>query len=188
MCYDYLKSFIWVLDYYILGLPSWRWSYRWHYAPLMSDFSQFLQELTPEEFKELNSFPKDHAPLPFVQLLSVLPPPSSELLPVVYGKLMATKGKLSREGYYPLDFEIDYESKIEEYQGIALLPFVDYEIVIKEYARVNKRTTTKKYIRNSLGKVSLFEYDSSYRAKFTSDMGNILNLHVRKKLLSPQRC
>ena len=96
---------------------------------------------------------------------------------------MKSSGKLSQLGYYPDKFKIDYEGKIKEYQGIAILSFVDHRQVKKVYSKVK----TKSYNRNQLGTVSLFTYDPTFRVKFTSDMGNIKDLHIRKQSLSPQR-
>ncbi len=183
MCHDYLKSFIWVLNYYVHGLPSWSWAYKYHYAPLMKDFSQYLNDLSDETFAEVATFSVGKASKPFVQLLSILPPPSAKLLPTSYRKLMKPDKKLSKLGYYPSEFKIDYEGKIKEYQGVAILQFVDHSHVESAYSKIK----TKSYIRNQLGSVSLFTYDPKFTARFTSDMGNIKQLHVRKKSLLPQR-
>ena len=183
MCQDYLKSFLWILEYYVHGLPSWEWAYRWHYAPLMRDFSLFLQGLSQEDFKNISTFKMKGASLPFVQLLSVLPPSSARLLPPSYRKLMKPKSVLSKLGYYPCDFEIDYEGKIKEYQGIAILPFVNHDQVKGVYSKVS----TTGHLRNGVGRISLFHYDPKFCTSFTSDMGNILELHVRKFLLPPHR-
>ncbi len=185
MCHDYLKSFLWVLEYYVHGLPSWGWAYRWHYAPLMQDFNRYLQGLSQEDFEEISTFKMGMASPPFVQLLSVLPPSSGGLLPSSYRKLMRPESKLSKLGYYPADFEIDYEGKIKEYQGIALLPFVEHCQVEQVYSASER--STKKHLRNGIGKISIFCYDPDFHARFTSDMGNILDLHVRKYLLPPHR-
>ena len=183
MCHDYLKSFIWILEYYVHGLASWSWAYKWHYAPLMKDFSAYIQGLSIEEFKKISEFEMNEPSVPFAQLLSVLPPPSAPLLPKPYRKLMSTKGKLFKLGYYPSKFPIDYEGKIKEYQGIAILPFVDYNHIRSAYAKVK----TKSHTRNNLGNISLFVYDSSYTSTFSSDMGNIDQLHVKKTVLPPHR-
>jgi len=183
MCHDYLKSFIWVLEYYVHGLPSWGWAYRWHYAPLMKDFCFYLQGLSQEDFSRISKFEMGKASLPFVQLLSVLPPPSAHLLPSKYRTLMFPSSSLSALGYYPETFSIDYEGKVKEYQGVALLPFVNHQKVQEIYSRVQ----TKAYARNQVGSISLFLYDPHFQACFTSDMGNITDLHVRKVLLPPHR-
>jgi len=175
MCHDYLKSFIWVLEYYVHGLPSWSWAYRWHYPPLMADFQKYLTDLTQVDFKRISSFNMGEASLPFVQLLSVLPPTSANLLPAPYRKLLSNQAD---------DFTIDYEGKVKEYQGVALLPFIDDLNVKKLYSEVS---TPKDYTRNTKGRISLFSYDSDYKAQFLSDMGNIDNLHVRKTTIPPHR-
>jgi len=137
MCKDYFRTLVWVFEYYVSGLPSWRWLYPWHYAPLMSDLAITLNKLSSSEFKELTTFKLENASRPFVQLLSVLPTTSKTLLPRPYRKLMEN-GPLIKAGNYPnpCSFKIDYEGKFQEYQGIAILPFVDYDTVSKAYERL----------------------------------------------------
>ena len=186
LCRDYLRSFVWVFEYYVHGLPAWRWAYEHHYAPLMADFNDYIQSLTPRDIPGVVEFTLQTPSLPFEQLLSVLPPPSAGLLPKPYRRLMLNPASpLVKMGYYPEDFPIDYEGKLKEYQGIALLPFVDYDVIHKNYERMTKCCVRNpgKYIRNSVGRVASFRYDSGYRAKFTSDMGNIGVLRVRKRYI-----
>jgi len=188
MCQDYLRSFIWVIKYYVTGLPAWRWAYRWHYAPLMSDFSNYIASLSEEEANALAQFKKQRASLPFEQLLSVLPPTSAELLPKAYQRLMLNSDSpLVELGYYPdvLTFHIDYEGKLKEFQGVAILPFVNYDEIHKNYEHMTKCCVPhiKKYSRNKRGQVRVYWYNSSYTAKFSSDMGNISKLHVEHALL-----
>lgn len=186
LCRDYIRSFIWVFDYYVHGLPAWRWAYEHHYAPLMCDLSEFVQNLTDKEFQELSTFNLQSPSLPFEQLLSVLPPLSAGLLPRTYQRLILdSRSPLVEAGYYPDEFPIDYEGKLQEYQGVALLPFVDYNVIHRNYERMTKCCVknSQKYIRNSVGRVALFRYDPHYSANFSSDMGNISRLHIRKTLL-----
>jgi 5'-3' exoribonuclease 1 len=186
LCRDYLRSFVWVFEYYVHGLPAWSWAYEHHYAPLMDDFNDYIQNLKPTDFQKIVRFDIQTPSLPFEQLLSVLPPPSANLLPSPYQRLMLNpESPLVKAGYYPDNFEIDYEGKLKEYQGIALLPFVDYDVIHTNYIRMTKCCIKdpKKYVRNSRGNVALFRYDPKYRARFTSDMGNIDVLRVRKKFI-----
>lgn len=181
MCEDYLRSFVWVFWYYVRGLPAWRWAYEHHYAPLMADFNRYLQSLTDKDMTRITSFKMQSASFPFEQLLSVLPPSSANLLPSVYGRLMTSpKSPLVKEGYYPMDFKIDYEGKLKEYQGIALLPFVNYNEVHKNYEKMKKCCVKQKYIRNQRGRPVYFIYDVNYHTRFTSRMGNILHNQVRR--------
>lgn len=182
MCFDYLKSFVWVFVYYVRGLPAWKWAYRHHYAPLMKDFNRYLQSLTEVDEEKILSFNLQSPSRPFEQLLSVLPPYSVHLLPRTYQSLMLKKDSpLVKAGYYPKSFDIDYEGKFQDWQGVALLPFVDYDIIHKAYVKRTKRIKNpEKYFRNKIGTISTFKYDANYTAKFTSRMGNIDKLHVRK--------
>lgn len=183
MCHDYIKSTIWVFDYYVHGLPAWRWAYEWHYAPLMSDLVKYLRDLTDEEKDSLTKFKLQQASLPFVQLLSVLPPASAGLLPRHHRKLMLNENSpLVRRGYYPEEFDIDYEGKFKDYQGIALLSFVDYDVIYKYYNKMTqayRERHGKEFIRNDRGNVKRFKYDAtSKKSSYTSEVGNIYNLRV----------
>lgn len=148
MCHDYLRTMIWTFEYYVYGLPNWKWAYKHHFPPLMTDLDSYLQSLTLQKFKAITSFPDKGQPsLPFEQLLSILPPTSAGLLPKLFSQLMTDpQSPLVKAGYYPKDFTIFYEGKLKEYQGIALLPFVDPELVRKVYSDTvtdcKDRTTT----------------------------------------------
>ncbi len=174
MCKDYLKTLLWVFEYYVNGLPDWRWAYEHHYAPLMSSFSQYISNLSTEEFEEIYTFEKKQASLPFEQLLSILPPESSHLLPIPYSKLMFDETNEMAENY-PKSFEIDYEGKLKEYQGVALLPFVDYEKTQRNVRQIHSR----KYNRNILGSVMMFYYNKTYKSSYSSRYGKIEKLSVK---------
>jgi 5'-3' exonuclease len=186
MCHDYLRSFIWIFKYYVDGLPSWKWAYEYHYAPLMIDFNHYLQSLSPKDFYEMSKFELESPALPFEQLLSVMHPASANLLPKPYQRLMTDpKSPLVKLGYYPPDFEIDHEGKLKSHEGIILLPFVNYDNVHKYYTNTTELHIKDPsiFLRNTPGRTSLFRYDSKYNSKFASDMGNIDNLHVKRILL-----
>jgi len=183
MVLDYVKTLNWVLIYYIQGLPSWRWFYPWHYPPLLYDVVQVLSTITPVERKFIHHFEIQEPSLPFVQLLSVLPYTSKDLLPAVYHPLMTSPdSELVKNGYYPdpKTIQIDFEGKTKEHEGVTLLPFVDYNLVFSEYKKIK---TDGVYTRNTFGNVELFRYDKTYTAKYTSDYGDIIPLKVRKTIL-----
>jgi len=180
LCLDYIRCIAWVFEYYVNGLPSWRDYYAWHYAPLMTDLALTLREISKEELSYIYSFKMDKPSTPFVQLLSVLPPASSVLLPPPFRKLF--KGKLNELGYYPEKFEIDLEGKTKEHMGIALLPFVDIEEIEKAYSPIFE-SLKNRYVRNETGRACLFQFDEKYSAKYKSEYGDIKNLKIRKTLL-----
>jgi 5'-3' exonuclease len=186
MCHDYLRSFLWVFQYYVDGLPSWRWAYEHHYAPLMIDFNNYLQSLNSKDFHNISKFNLESPALPFEQLLSVLHPSSANLLPKQYERLMTDpKSSLVKLGYYPTEFNVDYEGKLKSHEGIVLLPFVNYNNIHKYYTKTTELYIKKSgsFIRNTPGRTALFKYDKNYHSNFKSDMGNIDNLHVKMILL-----
>jgi 5'-3' exonuclease len=194
MCRCYLKSFIWILKYYVFGLASWGWAYEYHYAPVMTDFNKYVSSLTEEEFMELQKFEKGEPALPFEQLLSVLPTASRDLLPIEYAKLMIDKSSLLfQKNYYPPleTLRIDYEGKLREHEGVVLLPFVDYKDIHLAYEMVSSALNSKIYHRNLQGKypsiekfpLSLFKYNPSKTINYKNEFGSLENIPIRKTLL-----
>lgn len=186
LCWDYFRSFVWVFEYYVHGLPAWRWAYEYHYAPLMKDFRVFVENLSDEKFKELSEFTLQKASLPFEQLLSVLPPPSAELLPRALQRLvLRPQSPLVKMGYYPETFEVDCEGKLKEHECVTLLSFVDYDVIHENYEKMVGCCIKhpEKYHRNEIGTPVYFVYDGKYTAKFKCEFGEIPRLHIQKKNL-----
>ena len=77
----YFEGLNWVLRYYYCGVASWTWYYPFHYAPMASDLSSGLGQLTA-------SFDYGIPFRPFEQLLAVQPPASATLLPEPFRWLM----------------------------------------------------------------------------------------------------
>lgn len=184
MCKDYLRNLIWVYKYYAEDIPSWNDAYTWHCAPLMKDFSNYINNITESEFKNISNFDApSHPALPFEQLLSILAPYSNLLLPEEYRTLMTNPNSpLVKIGYYPESFEIDYEGKFKDHQGIALLPFVDYETVSSAYNEIYKKSKYK-YHKNTLGTVYSFRKTKGCLYDFYSDYGTIIDCSVLAKKL-----
>jgi 5'-3' exonuclease len=180
MCRDYLRNLIWVYKYYSDELPSWGEAYEWHYAPLMMDLAKFVEKLSQEDINEISTFDKQHPALPFEQLLSILSARSVTLLPEEYRSLMTSENSvLVKEGYYPEKFEIDYEGKNKEFQGVAKLPFVKYDVISKAYQEVANKSKFV-YNKNMTGKVYVFRYkEKGFLADFKSDYGSIVDCKVK---------
>jgi 5'-3' exonuclease len=81
-------------------------------------------------------------------------------------------------GYYPDNFEVDYEGKFKEYQGIAILPFVNYEIVSKAFKDVQ---TNNLYHKNILGSEYTFKWSATKNVIFKSEYGVINNCKIDVK-------
>ena len=176
MCRDYLQGFVWVISYYLHGVPSWSWCYTWHYAPLLSDFAVYLRRQGT-----LPHFAQSQPTRPFIQLLSVLPPSSALLLPPPYRFLFSdVSSPLVTAGFYPSTFDIDFEGKMKDHMGVALLPFVNADLVRKAF----RSAPFVKSARNKRGVPVLFSPDAAYTARFSSRYGDIDQVHVRRRRLS----
>ena len=68
ICQEYFKAIQWTFNYYFNKCESWRWYYRYHYAPLLVDFCSYLSSL-----KDKPTFKKDKPYTPKEQLKIVLP-------------------------------------------------------------------------------------------------------------------
>ena len=113
---SYVQGLSWCLAYYHDGCNSWDWYFPDFYGPLLSDLYD-LPEL--EIGLELGRpFP------PLVQLLSTLPPQSSQLVPPAYRDLMLSPTSPVYDAY-PNDFSIDLNGKRAEWEAVALLPFIE---------------------------------------------------------------
>lgn len=120
---SYVEGLSWVLQYYYQGCPSWNWYYPYHYSPFASDFIK-IDSLKME-------FPLDTKPFkPLEQLMGVFPEASGNFLPPAWRKLMAdTESPIV--DFYPTDFCVDLNGKKFAWQGVALLPFVDEDRLLK---------------------------------------------------------
>ena len=74
---NYLEGLEWTMKYYSAGCPDWRWTYNYHYPPLLCDLIKHVPYF-PTEFVPLK---QENPVAQLVQLSYVLPPSSMNLLP-----------------------------------------------------------------------------------------------------------
>lgn len=158
MAKSYVEGISWVLLYYYQGCPSWNWYYPFHYAPFAADF------------KNLNEFDikfEQGTPFqPFEQLMSVLPAASNHNLPEVFRRLMS-EPESEIIDFYPTDFKIDMNGEKQSWRGIALLPFIDEERLLKVVRSKYDSLTEKENERNSHKNEVLFvSKKNAYFKKF----------------------
>ncbi|KAE9551299.1 hypothetical protein FO519_005479 [Halicephalobus sp. NKZ332] len=145
---DYVEGLCWVLRYYYQGCASWDWYYPHHYAPFASDFDQIA------DFKV--DFSKPTKPFnPLEQLMAVFPAASRAHIPTAWHSLM-TESNSPLFDFYPEDFKIDLNGKKFAWQGVALLPFVDQDLLLTELAKVYNKLTDEEKRRNIRGPDRLF--------------------------------
>lgn len=153
-CHRYIDGLQWVLTYYTKGVSDWQWYYPYRYAPFLSDLANYLSTYKHSVPPKRNPYP------PFLQLLCVLPPKSSHLIPQPISDLMSSP---SLKEYYPDDFKIDMDGKINEWEGIVLLPDLNINLIQKEYYKQVKLIDNRDKGRNIPGK------SFSYRISGISD-------------------
>lgn len=119
ICGEYYEGLIWITQYYFNSCTDWRWSYKSHHAPFVSDLANYNYIYKPTKIsKPLNIE---------TQLLCVLPPQYSEYLPTSYKSLVT--GKLQK--YYPYTWRVDCLYKDMFYQCIPLIPAIEIEEILE---------------------------------------------------------
>ena len=110
-----MEGLHWCLEYYHNGCKSWGWYFPHLYSPLATDLTNLKEFYNDGNRKQgedgMCTFDiKQGQPFrSLVQLLSVLPPQSAELLPPNYASLMDEDSPLAE--YYPRVFETDANGK-----------------------------------------------------------------------------
>jgi 5'-3' exonuclease len=87
ICTNYLEGIEWTLKYYTTGCADWRWSYNYHYAPLLNDLLTYTPYFDIEliNYDENSMIPVNE----YTQLCYVLPRNSLQYLPEkIYNKLV----------------------------------------------------------------------------------------------------
>ena len=161
---SYFEGLYWVMKYYYEGCVSWGWYYPYHYAPFASDLVE-SDVLTDDINFELGEPYK-----PFSQLQSVMPASSGKLvLPTCYSDLM-TDPKSPIIDYYPTDFKLDLNGKRFEWQGVALLPFIDEKRLRAALDGLDKYLTDEEKKRNSFGECHIVCSTSSNLGQLVSSV------------------
>jgi 5'-3' exonuclease len=95
---------------------------------MATTLSEHVKTFTPSRYG--NTKPS----LPFQQLLSVLPPKSSNLLPFPLNKCLENKQSKMAQ-FCPDEIIIDLSGKRREWEGITIIPIVDQKIVREMYKK-----------------------------------------------------
>jgi 5'-3' exonuclease len=130
ICINYLEALVFTLKYYFEGIPSWTWFYQFRAPPVVSDLLTNLKRFVPN-VNDLK-FTEGKPYLPFEQLMMILPPQMSNLLPKNYGNLM----KKDLLQYYPIDFELDVVLGGKYIYSEPILPYIDADHVLRETSKL----------------------------------------------------
>ena len=169
-CHAYIDGCAWVLEYYLFGVKDWAYMYPYNYAPFAIDLATFSATYEPKSERHISP------PIsPFLQLLCVIPPKSSGLLPTPLNQILLSKGELSQ--YFPTDFKINYEGKKNKWEGIVELPPVKVDVLKKEMDKLVPLITPADLKRNFPGKCFLYR-KSDFATEFKSFYGNFRSFAV----------
>jgi len=174
LCHEYFMGIQWVLSYYTRGVPDWKWCFKHHYAPFAHELAEHIVDF---KFSEKI---KTEPTTPFQQLLSVLPPKSSALIPVPLSQLLTdSNSKLKK--FCPSKFSVDLSGKRREWEGIVLLPMVDFSVVSDEYFKHIGKVSKSDLARNILGSSYIYKYSPDDPSIFRSYYGNIKECKVKSE-------
>ena len=144
---DYLTGMYWILMYYTHGCVSWSWYYPYHYPPCISDFEII------DDFKVTFELSEPFKPL--MQLMSVLPPQSSHILPKKMSELMTNQDSPLKE-FYPTRFKVDLNGGTTLWKGFVLIPFIDVKLLTSSINSIDLELTSEEKHRNEKGKTRVY--------------------------------
>jgi 5'-3' exoribonuclease 1 len=150
-CIKYIDGLQWVLTYYLEGVPNWKWFYPYYYAPFLSDIVKYMEDYDKPSYNR-----KSQPYHPFMHLLCVLPLKSKNLLVEPLSDILNLK---HIEKFYPENFTIDYDGKHNEWEGVANIPFPDYNLIEKEYIKTIDKVEESDKKRNICGSSFIYMYD-----------------------------
>ena len=146
---NYLESLIFTLKYYFQGVPSWQWHYKYRISPLITDIHYSLEN----NICDMNNFKfvLGEPYTPFQQLMLILPPQMSNLVPSVLRPIMLEDELLCTQ-FYPTEVKLDVVAGIKVEYSEAILPEIDDELLISTVKKYEKKLTAEQKVRNSIEK------------------------------------
>lgn len=133
MTINYLSMLNWNFLFYVSGPEAINpgYFYRYNYSPLIVDILAIVKAQT-EKLNILEQFeagPNDISFNPLRQLVSVIPPASKDVLPEILHPFLDFDSPLY--DLFFTKFLIDMYGKNKEHEGVALLPPLDVESIIR---------------------------------------------------------
>lgn len=171
ICHQYFEGMQWVLSYYTRGVPNWKWHFSHHYAPPASVLAEHMNSF------KFTRYGRTIPSTPFQQLMSVLPPQSANLIPPPLCNYLTDK-KSPLKKHCPTELVIDLAGKRREWEGIVLLPMVDFEVVRDCYFKSLPDVDPRESRRNVRGRTFLYEYNPKFSRIFKCYYGNIQSCKV----------
>ena len=121
MCFNFCQMLKWTTLYYFEGTKNWTFFYKYRCSPCISDLYKFLQN---NDINNINIPPSN--PLTMnQQLMIILPPQSSYLIPRIYNHLMFDKLKY----LYPMRFKLEKVDKKYPWMFAPILPDINIKTI-----------------------------------------------------------
>ena len=154
ICKSYLESLRFTIEYYINNVPpSWSYFYTYRVAPFVSDVVTNLKS-HKMNINKINI--KGGEPYtPFQQLMLIIPPQSSHLLPPKYAELMTRKSSPIIE-YFPTSFKLDAAAGKKEIYSDPLLEEVNEQKIFETMKSIDAKLNSSQISRNTLSKNLVF--------------------------------
>ena len=146
VCMQYLRGVKFVALYYFQECPSWDWIYPFDHPPFLADIQSFLSR-GGFTFNDV-TFERSAPMKPLMQLLTILPPMSSFLVPVPLRQMMINP--LSQlGGMYPVEFPQDLLNKDKFWQCIPILPRMNLPLMRAAYEANEKLVVEAKHLQRN---------------------------------------
>ncbi len=152
ICTEYIKTLHWIAKYYFIGCPDWHYVYPYEVPPLLNDLLIYL-ETYPTKINDV-VFSVNQPINPYHQLLMILPPQSSHLLPKPYANLM-TNPDSPLIAFFPTQFKFDYYGKRFKWECHPLIPMMNSSDLDQYVCHLDSQLTLDERQRCQLGQ--LFE-------------------------------
>lgn len=142
MASEYCYGLQWVCRYYMGMEVDRMWCYPYYRAPMMTDLKTYIEGCGGI----INVTITTHFQMtPVHQLVSVMPLRSMRLLPYHVQNLMSETSPIIDQ--FDVTFPIDLDGRMEEWQGVSIISFVDIKRVIENVEKCSVGVDVSKWDR-----------------------------------------
>ena len=156
VCKNYLEGLKWVTEYYFDKCCNWKWQYKYNHAPFISDIYLYMLNNNININIDVNIYDeKNGGPIDcFTQLLCVIPPKCSNILPKNM-RYLITSIESPVIDMFPTYITLDCINKDQFWQCIPNVPYLDVNRI--EQSIVNIKHDNNENSRNKILDEFLFK-------------------------------
>ena len=176
LCHEYLEGTQWVLSYYTMGVPNWKWflTIIMHLPHLCWQCTLIRSSLKIMDVLFLQLLINNYFAYYHLKARLYYPPPLDTLL---------TSESSPLKEHCPEEFTIDLAGKRKEWEGIVILPMVDFELVRNTYMQHIDKLNIVDKKRNMLGRAFLYHFSKETKYEFRSYYGDISDCKVTTSII-----